>query len=321
MSINLSIAAAQKSNKKKKGSNQPNNIGFGLNSRKATNTSVLQEESSDDDDDAEEEGGTVRTAVNREIAAEQAALRKRAQDAMSSLPSTTEDMFDYDGQYDAFSASNKSSTASGVSKKEEPKKSRYITSLLKTAQHREREMDVVRERVIAKEQGEEDAREEYKGKEKFITKAYKRKLAEREEWAHEDAKRQLQEEEQDVTKQTSGQAITAGFYGNLHKNVAMGGTTTITTTPQESSLDCDTDTFAKSASHIHSNLDAKQPQDPSETVPSYSDDKTAKPQIVKRSAEEIRAAERIEREEKVASARARYLLRKQARLNSDRPTQ
>eukprot|EP00978_Attheya_sp_CCMP212_P006802 scaffold15821_cov56-Attheya_sp.AAC.1 len=121
MSINVSIAAANKSNKKRKGSNQPN-IGFGLNSRKATTTSVLQEESSDDDDDAEEEGGTVRTAVNREIAAEQAALRKRAQDAMSSLPSTTEAIFDYDGEYDEFSASSKS-TGTGVSKKEEPKKS------------------------------------------------------------------------------------------------------------------------------------------------------------------------------------------------------
>eukprot|EP00978_Attheya_sp_CCMP212_P044982 scaffold329572_cov35-Attheya_sp.AAC.1 len=110
MSINLSIAAANKSNKKKKGSNQPN-IGFGLNSRKATTTSVLQEESSsDDDDDAEEKGGTVRTAVNREIAAEQAALRKRAQDAMLSLPSTTEAIFDYDGEYDEFSASHKSTT-------------------------------------------------------------------------------------------------------------------------------------------------------------------------------------------------------------------
>lgn len=96
MSIKLPIAAANKSSKKKKGSNQPN-IGFGLNSRKPK-TSVLQEESSDDDDDddAVEEGGggTVRTAVNREIAAKQAALRKQAQDAMLSLPSTTEAMFD-----------------------------------------------------------------------------------------------------------------------------------------------------------------------------------------------------------------------------------
>lgn len=158
---------------------------------------------------------------------------------------------------------------------------------------------MVQERLIAKEQGEEDAREGYKGKEKFITKAYKRKLAEREEWARQDAKRQLQEEEQDVTKQTSGQAITTGFYGkNLHKNMAMGGTTT--TAPQYPSPDRDMDTFAKSAPHTHSDLDTKEPQDPTETVPSYSDDKVVKLQkIVKTSAEEIRAAKRISRNEKV----------------------
>ena len=86
------------------------------------------------------------------------------------------------------------------------KKSRYIGELLKAAKQRERERDVIHERKVAKEQAQEEA--EYMGKDKFVTKAYKQKLAERELWAQEEEARRLEEEEEDVTKRTGEGAFT-----------------------------------------------------------------------------------------------------------------
>ena len=56
-----------------------------------------------------------------------------------------------------------------------------------------------------------------------LFQAYKRKLEERRQLAAADKKQEEEDERQDVTKKTGGAAF-ANFYGNLNKNVAMGGT-------------------------------------------------------------------------------------------------
>lgn len=194
----MNISLSSKSKKK---------IGFGLNTRREGEPANVF--GGDDDSDASDTGDD-RAAVNRDLRAEQEALRKRA---AASLESAVD--YDYDGVYDEMHAAPKKS------KEPEEKKSRYIGDLLKAAKQRERERDVIHERKVAKEQAQEEA--EYRGKDKFVTKAYKQKLAERELWAQEEETRRREEEKQDVTKKT-GDGAFASFYGNLNRNVAMGGT-------------------------------------------------------------------------------------------------
>jgi coiled-coil domain-containing protein 55 len=186
-------------------------LAFGLNSRRegvgqATNVFGNDEDSDDNDGDG-------RAAVNRDLRAEQEALRKRA---AASIEAVTAE-YDYDGVYDEMHAA---STKKRTELKE--KKSRYVGDLLKASKQRERERDVIHERKVAKEQAQEEA--EHLGKEKFVTKAYKQKLAERELWAQEEEAKRLKEEEEDVTKKT-GDGAFASFYGNFNRNVAMGGGT------------------------------------------------------------------------------------------------
>lgn len=188
-------------------------LGFGLNSRKEGTSNVPAANVFGGGDDSEEDqndnGDDDRAAVNRDLRAEQEALRKRASTSLE-----TAEVYDYDGVYDDMHA------AATKPKEPEEKKSRYIGDLLKAAKQRERERDVIHERKVAKEQAQEEA--EYKGKDKFVTKAYKQKLAERELWAQEEEEKRRQEEENDVTKKT-GDGAFASFYGNLNRNVAMGG--------------------------------------------------------------------------------------------------
>eukprot|EP00934_Nitzschia_sp_Nitz4_P003666 Nitzschia sp. Nitz4//scaffold91_size79674//25029//25807//NITZ4_005360-RA/size79674-snap-gene-0.117-mRNA-1//1//CDS//3329560079//3656//frame0 len=120
--------------------------------------------------------------------------------------------------------SSQQSQSQDATSSNEPKKSRYIADLLKASKKRERERDAIFERKVAKEQAEEEQMEEYAGKEKFVTKAYRRKLEEREQWQAEQEEMERQESAQDVRKRTGGMAM-ASFYGNMTRNVAMGGTT------------------------------------------------------------------------------------------------
>jgi coiled-coil domain-containing protein 55 len=210
----MNISLAPKKKKVNKGS-----IGYGLNSRGAdasSNNNVFGESSSEDEKEDSAETLTNRGRVNQQIAKEQAALRKRAQAAAASLE---ESVYDYDGKYDSL----KASTATDPSPKKEERSSKYIGDLLKASKKRERERDVIYERKLAKEQAEEDAQADYQGKEKFITKAYKRKLEERKEWEQEEKVKEREEEENDVTKKEAGSAF-ANFYGNFNRNVALRGT-------------------------------------------------------------------------------------------------
>lgn len=216
--MNISLTSASK--KQKKGGSS---LAFGLNSRKKSanpgssggNVFGDDGDSSDNDSvDGTNQGMSRREVVNKQIAREQAARRRRAQADLASAKETA-GVYDYDGAYDSFHPA-KEETAK---KEEEPKekKSKYIGDLLKAAKVRERERDAIYERRNAREQAEEEENADFRGKEKFVTKSYKRKLQERKQWEAEQEQKEREEEANDVTKKSAGSAF-AGFYGNLNRS-------------------------------------------------------------------------------------------------------
>jgi len=212
--MNISLPAAGKKKQKKGGSS----LAFGLNSRKKTtsnNNNVFGDDgdsSDNDSDDGANQRKSRRQVVNEQIAREQAASRGRAQAALASAKDAT-GVYDYDGAYDSFHPTEESKTKPEA----EEKKSKYIGDLLKAAKVRDRERDAIYERRNAKEQAEEDANADFRGKEKFVTKSYKRKLQERKQWEAEQEQKEREEEANDVTKKAAGSAF-AGFYGNLNRS-------------------------------------------------------------------------------------------------------
>lgn len=205
------------------------NLGWGLNARSNKRKKVITgfsggDESSDDDDAPIKTATNARSAVNREIAAEQAALRQRAEAAMMAASSANSNVYDYDAEYESFSSGKKKqkqdeiAAASADSKKDA--KPRYITNLLKTAQRRNQEHEIIYERKIAKEQQELDDNLQYEGKEKFITSSYRQKLAEREQWAKEEEERTKREEEEEQKNAAKNKMGVGSFmFGVIGRNL------------------------------------------------------------------------------------------------------
>lgn len=69
--------------------------------------------------------------------------------------------------------------------------------MIDKAKVREREHEIIYERKLAKERSKEDHL--FADKDKFVTGAYKRKLAEQAKWLEEERLRQLREEKEDVS--------------------------------------------------------------------------------------------------------------------------
>lgn len=121
-------------------------------------------------------------------------------------------VFDYDGVYDKMKEKQ-------VRPKEldrQDRKPRYIQTLIEKAKKREREHEIIYERKLAKERSQDEHL--YADKDKFVTSAYKKKLAEQAKWMEEERLRELREHKEDVTKKTD----LSDFYFNLSKNVAFG---------------------------------------------------------------------------------------------------
>ncbi|KAH0467194.1 hypothetical protein IEQ34_004432 [Dendrobium chrysotoxum] len=129
--------------------------------------------------------------------------------------------FDYDGVYDEMKSATARSRVQDQSKRE-PK---YITAIMESAKKREREHEIIYERKLLKERSKDD--HVYEDKEKFVTKAYKEKLAERAKWLEEERLRGLREEKDDVTKKSD----LTDFYFGLNKNVAFGAHSAHTSKP------------------------------------------------------------------------------------------
>ncbi|EEY55131.1 uncharacterized protein PITG_20187 [Phytophthora infestans T30-4] len=131
-------------------------------------------------------------------------------------------VFDYDAVYDDMKSARESEADKRATKREEEKKKpKYISTLLQQAKIREVENERIRERRLLNERKADDVM--YGDKEKLVSASYKRKLQEMQRWDAEDARLAAMEEQEDVTKQ--GEHAMAGFYANLNKNIAMGGST------------------------------------------------------------------------------------------------
>ncbi|KAL7511302.1 hypothetical protein ACHAXN_008216 [Cyclotella atomus] len=183
-------------------------LAYGLNPRTATKAPSARKRKGlsgfdSDSSSSTKEPTTGLQSTNAAIAAEQAALRKRAEASLQS--------YDYDGQYESFTKNKKVEPK----KVNEDKSSKYISRLLESSKRRTREQEIVYEKKIAKEQAREEEAMQYEGKERFVTSAYKRKLAEREEWMKEEKERERLEKEEDVTKKKIGGFLFAGIGRSL----------------------------------------------------------------------------------------------------------
>ncbi|KNA20516.1 hypothetical protein SOVF_051690 [Spinacia oleracea] len=157
----------------------------------------------DDDDDVERE-------ISRQAAKKKS--NKEVEDQYKKALEEDPSVFDYDGVYDDM----KSKMVQPKAEDRQQRQPKYIQALMEKAKKREREHEVVYERKLAKERNKEDHL--YADKDKFVTGAYKRKLAEQEKWMEEERLRELREEKDNVTKKSD----LADFYFNLSKNVAFG---------------------------------------------------------------------------------------------------
>lgn len=336
-------------------------LGFGLNPRASSSSSggagggggvaavppvgnVFGDDEDDDDEDDDQSslggtrGGTMdaRQRINREIAKEQAAIRQRALSAAEQAQresthnkagagdnNNNSAIYDYDGAYDSFatqpSASNQKEGGGLV---EEHRKSRYISNLLDTAKKRQQEREAVMERKIAKEQAVEDAQEDFAGKEKFVTKAYRRKLEERKQWQAEEDAKDKEETANDVTQTTTAGAAMARFYGNFSNNVAVGGTGSTGKNPGGTTKELgkveatnkDDDDFRpiKGGSGGMGFLAGFERSEPAAADVDSTDDVNGPQRVKHVNSPEPVLTLRQRREHKVAAARIRYLKRKAA---------
>ncbi|KAI7839633.1 hypothetical protein COHA_006632 [Chlorella ohadii] len=164
-----------------------------------------------DDDSDEEQQGNVEQQIARQAARKQ--TDKKVADLHAAALAEDAAIFDYDSHYDAIQASR------AEPKKQEKlqRQSRYIAGLLEKAEERKREQDILYERQLAKERAAEDHL--YGDKEKFVTSAYRAKLAERQAY-QEEQKRKKQEEEANAVEKKGHMG---DFYRNLlRSNVAFG---------------------------------------------------------------------------------------------------
>ncbi|EPS68169.1 hypothetical protein M569_06609 [Genlisea aurea] len=162
----------------------------------------------DDDDDDNVEREIMRQAYKNK---NQKDIEEQQKKALEEDPS----VFDYDGVYDKM----KEKQIRPIQQDRQERKPKYIQALIDKAKQREREHEIIYERKLAKERDQDEHL--YADKDKFVTSAYKKKLAEQEKWLAEERLREMREEKEDVTKKTD----LSDFYFNLSKNVAYGAET------------------------------------------------------------------------------------------------
>ncbi|CAI9288263.1 unnamed protein product [Lactuca saligna] len=173
----------------------------------------------DDEDDIERE-------ISRQASKNKALkdVEEQHKKALEEDPS----VFDYDGVYDEM----KEKAVRPIAQDRQERKPRYIQTLIDKAKVREREHEIIYERKLAKERTKEDHL--FADKDKFVTGAYKRKLAEQAKWLEEERLRQLREEKEDITKKGGDMSE---FYFNLSKNVAFGAEGSESRKPEKQRLE------------------------------------------------------------------------------------
>ncbi|KAG6414729.1 hypothetical protein SASPL_122103 [Salvia splendens] len=159
----------------------------------------------DDDDDDNVERDILRQAYKKKT-------HKDVEEQHKKVLEEDPLAFDYDGVYDQM----KEKQVRPKVEDRQDRKPRYIQGLIDKAKQREREHEIIYERKLAKERSQDEHL--YADKDKFVTSAYKKKLAEQAKWIEEERLRELREQKDDVTRK----ADLSDFYFNLSKNVAFG---------------------------------------------------------------------------------------------------
>ena len=164
----------------------------------------------DESSSSENEGmGGRKSQVGRMIAAQAASKQsdKKVLEMQAAALREDASIFDYDAHYESIQESR----AAPRRDEKIERKSKYIASLLHTAEERKREQDVLYEKRLTKEREAEDYL--YGEKEKFVTSAYRKKLEEEKLWKAEQEKKKEEEERNAVEKR----GHMGDFYRNLFK--------------------------------------------------------------------------------------------------------
>ncbi|KAL3657134.1 hypothetical protein V7S43_017928 [Phytophthora oleae] len=237
-------------------------------------------------------------------------------------------VFDYDAVYDDMKSARATEAEKRATKREEEKKKpKYISTLLQQAKIREVENERIRERRLLNERKADDAM--YGDKEKLVSASYKRKLQEMQRWDAEDARLAALEEHEDVTKQ--GEHAMAGFYANLNKNIAMGGSTVNARsayTAKEARQGAETSEKPARDEHGHREHDrvespraepspkkagSDQPDEVKRASPGSDASPERKAVRTKTNASSPREEAKPSKEDAIAAAKARFLARKAQR--------
>ncbi|XP_052202998.1 uncharacterized protein LOC127808473 [Diospyros lotus] len=225
-------------------------------------------------------------------------------------------VFDYDGVYDEM---KQKATRPLVQDRQE-RKPKYIQALIEKAKVREREHEIIYERKLAKERSKEEHL--YADKDKFVTSAYKKKLAEQAKWLEEERLRQLREEKDDVTKKKD----LSDFYFNLSKNVAFGGLDAETRKSEQEQKEAVVSTSEERSISAESHLDftkqreghqggpSTQPEERSKSVDEKPVVDASTDGVAEKSSEDQPIRDHHKRnEDAVAAAKERFLARKRAK--------
>ncbi|XP_075156528.1 uncharacterized protein LOC142229834 [Haematobia irritans] len=177
--------------------------------REVSRPSIFDESSSSDSDNGPPKMQMKKTALGPSIME-----RRRAKNLQEKALAEDPTVFQYDELYDDME--NKREEEKKV-KSNEPKKPKYITKLLETAERRKLENELRVERQVQKEREAEG--EEFKDKEAFVTSSYRKKLEEMRKLEEQNKRDDYLEAIGDVRKQKD----LDGFYRHLYEQ-KMGTT-------------------------------------------------------------------------------------------------
>ncbi|KAM7350530.1 uncharacterized protein ACRADG_009091 [Cochliomyia hominivorax] len=172
-------------------------------SREFTKPSIFDESSSESD-----ENGPPQMQMKKAPMGPSLMERRKAKNLQEKALAEDPTIFQYDELYDEME--NEREEKKQV-KSKEPKKARYITKLLETAERRKLENELRVERQVQKEREAEG--EQFKDKEAFVTSAYRKKLEEMRKLEVQNKRDDYLEAIGDVTKQKD----LDGFYRHLYE--------------------------------------------------------------------------------------------------------
>jgi len=175
----------------------------------------------DDDDDGPSDAAGARVRANAEVARQQAAARDDARARALHAAALQQDasVFEYDAHHDAHRDARREAQREADAERVD-RESKYVETLMRRRDEREREDAVLRERRLVREREREDHL--YGDKERFVTNAYKNKLKEDAAWLAEDTKR----DEKDALAFSSAARrgdFQSSFYGGGLASVGDGG--------------------------------------------------------------------------------------------------